>query len=59
MPKGCTMKMNKVCPACYSDTGYSIVLDETDPNGVFKCPNNAQHKYKLSEDGFLERVEGW
>ena len=57
MPKESTMKMNKVCPACYADTGYSIVLDED--KDVLKCPKNASHKYKMNEDGFLERVEGW
>lgn len=57
MPKDATVKVNAVCPACYSQTGHSIVMGME--KGVYHCPQNPQHKYKRGQDGFLERTEAW
>ena len=57
MPKEATVKMNTVCPQCYTETGFSIVM--ADENEVFRCPKNANHKYRKNDDGFLEKAEKW
>ncbi len=57
MAKNPTVKYNVVCPACYAETGYSIVMREE--NGIYYCPNNPSHKYKLDENGFLVKTESW
>ncbi|MFH0986628.1 MAG: hypothetical protein V1911_01120 [Candidatus Micrarchaeota archaeon] len=55
--RGATVKMNEVCPGCYSMSGSSIVMKED--NGKFQCPNERAHLYKKNEEGFMERVESW
>ena len=57
MRKEATVKINAVCPGCYSNAGHSVVMQEE--NGVYKCPKDPRHKYKRSEDGMLERTESW
>ncbi|MEM0372907.1 MAG: hypothetical protein QXO69_03685 [archaeon] len=57
MPRESTVKMNTVCPQCYTETGFSIVMKNE--NDLFQCPKNASHKYRKNEDGFLERTEKW
>jgi ribosomal protein S27AE len=46
------MDMKPVCPRCYTDTGFSVVMSEE--KGVYYCPKNGQHRFKESKDGFLE-----
>ena len=52
-----TVKINKVCPHCYSETGYSIVMAME--NNRWYCPKNARHQFTENEDGFLEIIKTW
>jgi len=54
MTKG-TLKLKDICPACFSETGYSITLESRD--NALVCPDNPEHRYKRSKDGFLEREQ--
>jgi len=58
MVKEPTVKINKICPTCFAETGYSIVLEEND-RGILTCPRNPQHKFKVNKEGFLEKTEAW
>ena len=51
------MKINTICPGCFSQTGHSVVMEEKE--GIYHCPRNLDHKYKRSTDGFLEKTESW
>lgn len=53
----CTVKINKVCPMCFSEKGFSIVLAEEKEK--FFCPKDARHQFKLDKDGFLEISKTW
>ena len=52
-----TVKINKVCPMCFSEKGFSIVL--TQEKERFFCPKDARHEFRLNKDGFLEIVKRW
>ena len=57
MPKKATVKMNAICPGCYANTGFSIVMQEE--NEIYKCPKDSDHKYKKNSEGFLEKTNTW
>ena len=57
MEKGSTVKINKVCPRCFSERGFSVVL--IDEKEKYFCPKDARHQFKANKEGFLEIVKTW
>lgn len=52
-----TVKVNKVCPRCFSERGLSVVM--VDEKDKYFCPKDARHQFKINKDGFLEIVKTW
>ena len=52
-----TVKINTICPACFAETGQSIVMQEKE--GIYYCPQNPEHRFKRNSDGFLEKTDSW
>jgi hypothetical protein len=46
------LKYKSPCPACFAQTGFSIVLEEL-PDGTYQCPKYPEHKFKRDKQGFL------
>jgi|GEM_PF-1292265 len=51
------IKINTICPACFAETGQSIVMEEK--NGIWYCPRNPEHRYKKNKQDFLEKTDSW
>ena len=52
-----TVKINTICPGCFSQLGHSVVMQEKE--GIYLCPHNTEHKYKKNKEGFFEKTELW
>jgi hypothetical protein len=49
------LKYKSPCPACFAQTGFSIVLEEL-PDGTYQCPKYPEHKFKRDGQGFLAPI---
>lgn len=50
-----TLRINKVCPRCFSEKGNSIVMFED--KGNWLCPKDSRHVFKMDKDGFMQIVK--
>ncbi len=49
-----TTERKEACPACFAETGQSVILEKQGEEYV--CPSNSSHRFK-KEEGFLVRVD--
>ncbi len=45
------MEMRKVCPICFSERGFSVVLEKRDE--LYLCPYEKSHVFRLDDKGNL------
>ncbi|MCX8202253.1 MAG: hypothetical protein N3G74_00355 [Candidatus Micrarchaeota archaeon] len=45
----------KVCPVCRLNTGMNYYLKHE--NGIYVCPNDKTHTFKINREGYLERIK--